>query len=91
MEKELVKERFKNTSYTFGFEFIKDKDGHEGIAYGIGWGQIHLYEILIRPDKIEYRFSHATNGRLDKIKELPFSDNFLIPKDTNEFYEFLIK
>ena len=74
-----IRKRFLNSPYSFGFTT------NDSITYGWGWGQMELYMITVSPDKVIYQYSFATNGHLDKEKELPYTADFIIPKTTAEF------
>ena len=86
-----IHERFKSTKYRLGYEHFYEKEGFDNICYGDGWGLNDLYMIQIDFDIITYKFSCATNARLDKIKVIPYIDDFPIFKKLTDFNNFLFK
>lgn len=87
-----IKERFKsvpNKPYKFGYEFTKDMNNFEGIAFGIGYGSFKLYQIYIQPNKIEYSICYT---KFPDLKyEVDYKDDFYIPRSASEFQEFFDK
>ena len=87
---EKIKERFKNTIYSFGFENIEKFSDY--VCFGCGWSTMDLYSITVYSDKIEYEYSFARNSRGDKYKIVEgYTDDFYIPKTIKDFNDFLKK